>query len=221
LPLINLLYRCPRCGHGTMEGAKDQARCPECGVVFARSGEGGLIFVREPSGGEWDVPGTELTAAISAWEDKGCLPGTEGEVSEEGVGSPRKEMTREAEVLVRSSGNEAPVFFGGSFMGFAEAMGKATSAKLRLTEEGVEVEYHEADTGEKNTSFWPFFEIRAVQTSSSSLQFSPSSGGLLEFRFLADSSYRWERLLRNAIRRAYRKAGLGEILEFQPRIVVE
>jgi hypothetical protein len=202
-----------------MEGAKDQARCPNCGVTYARSGEGGLIYVREPSGGEWDVPGTELTAAISAWEEKGPDPETEREVSGRGGGLPPAELAREAEVLVRSSGNEAPVFLGGKFMGFAESMGKATSATLRLTEKGLEVEYVEADTGEKSADFWPFLEIRAVQTSSSSLQFSPNSGGLLEFRFLADSSYRWERLLRNAIRRAYREADLGEILEFQPRIV--
>lgn len=204
-----------------MEGAKDQARCPACGVSFARSGEGGLIYVREPSGGEWDVPGTELTAAITSWEEEGHPPGSDVEASERGAGVPLREVTREAEVLVRNSGNEAPVFLGGRFMGFAEAMGKTTAAKLRLTEKGLEVEYVQADTGKKTQGFWPFLEIRAVQTSSSALQFSPSSGGLLEFRFLADSSYRWERLLRNAIRRAYREAGLGEIIEFQPRIVVE
>ena len=204
-----------------MEGAKDQARCPRCGVKYTRSGEGGLIYVQEPAGGEWDVPGTELTAAIAAWEGEGARLGADGEASGPGTGSPPEEVARKAEVLVRSSGNEAPVFLGGRFMGFAESMGKATSATLRLTEKGLEVEYVQADTGEKSSDFWPFLEIRAVQTSSSSLQFSPTSGGLLEFRFLADSSYRWERLLRNAIRRAYREAGLGEILEFQPRIVTE
>ena len=221
MPLKYLLYRCPRCGHDTMEGAKDQARCPNCGVKYARSGEGGLIYVQESSGGEWDVPGTELTAAISAWEEGGADGTTEGEVPGGDVGYPSAELTREAKVLVRNSGNEAPVFLGGKFMGFAESMGKATYATLRLTENGLEVEYVEADTGEKSADFWPFLEMRAVQTSSSSLQFSPPTGGLLEFRFLADSSFRWERLLRNAIRRAYREAGLGEILEFQPRIVTE
>jgi hypothetical protein len=110
---------------------------------------------------------------------------------------------------------------GGELIGFAESMGDATSATLRLTQEGLEVDYHEDAPGEESTGFWPFLAIRAVQTSSSALQFSPSSGGLLEFRFVADSSFRWERLLRNALRRTYREAGLGEIVEFQPRIVTE
>lgn len=198
-----------------MEGSKDLARCPQCGVRFARSGEGGRIWVREPSGGEWDVPATELTEAISAWEDEGRVLG------EEGRKTPEIEMTREAEVQVRRSGNEAPVLWGGVFMGFAESMGPSTKATLRLTEDGLEVEFYPDPPGEESTSLWPFLEIRAVQTSSSSLQFSPSSGGLLEFRFEADSPYRWERLLRNALRRAYRNAGLGEIVEFQPRIVTE
>lgn len=171
--------------------------------------------MREPSGGEWDVPATELTKAISAWEEEGGVSGTKES------SAPRIELSREAQVKVRRSGNEAPVLLNGTFMGFAESMGRSAPATLRLTEEGLEVEYHEADPGEESTSFWPFLEIRAVQTSSSSLQFSPSSGGLLEFRFEADSPYRWERLLRNALRRTYRNAGLGEIVEFQPRIVTE
>jgi hypothetical protein len=183
-------------------------------VRFARSGEGGRIWVREPSGGEWDVPATELTKAISAWEEEGGVPGR-------GDSVPKIELRREAQVQVRRSGNEAPVLLNGRFMGFAESMGGSAPATLRLTEEGLEVEYREAVPGEDLTSFWPFLDIRAVQTSSSSLQFSPSTGGLLEFRFEADSPYRWERLLRNALRRTYRKAGLGEIVEFQPRIVTE
>ncbi len=39
--------------------------------------------------------------------------------------------------------------------------------------------------GEFPAQSWPLLEIRAVQTSSSSLQFSPASGGLVELRFLA------------------------------------
>ena len=42
-----------------------------------------------------------------------------------------------------------------------------------------------------------------------------------EFKFPEDSPFRWEALLRENLRRAYRAAGRGEIVEFQPRIVTE
>ena len=77
------------------------------------------------------------------------------------------------------------------------------------------------DSGGSEEVTWLFLDIRAVQTSSSSLQFSPASGGLVEFRFESDSPFRWEHLLHRGLRRAYAAAGLGTIVEFQPRIVVE
>jgi hypothetical protein len=130
-----------------------------------------------------------------------------------------------ARVTVRQSGDEAPVFLGGELMGFAEAMGDPTYGTLELTSEVLILQRDaggadpppEALRKEK----WPLLDIRAVQTSSSSLQFSPMSGGLVEFKFPEDSTFRWETLLRGALRRAYRRAGLGEIVEFQPRIVTQ
>ena len=61
----------------------------------------------------------------------------------------------------------------------------------------------------------------SATASSSSLQFSPASGGLVEFKFPGDSPFRWEHLLRRALRKAYEEAGMGTIVEFQPRIVAE
>jgi len=213
MPLVQLLYRCPRCGHDPTVGDKDEAACPECGCTFRRGGPGGLISVSEPAGGKWDVPSHRLSAAVERW--------TEEELDAPAVPDVPIHSSR---ALVRQSGKEAPVFFNGELMGFAEAMGESAPATLTLTSEYLALERAPA-SGRGGLQCaapalrWPLLDIRAVQTSSSSLQFSPRSGGLVEFKFPEDSTLRWETLLRGTLRRAYRRAGLGEIVEFQPRIV--
>ena len=209
MPLVYLIYRCPRCGHDPMAGEKDRAVCPGCGVQYSRGGKGGLIRVQDSSGGSWDVPGHRLTAAMDAWREK------EGSRS----GSPDTPIRR-AGVEVRQSGPESPVEWGGELLGFAEALGESVPGVLELTEEAVVFRPGLHETAGP-TQTWFFLEIRALQTSSSSVQFSPLTGGLVQFRFLNDSPYRWESLLREGLRRVYLSEGLGEIVEFQPRIIVE
>ena len=63
-------------------------------------------------------------------------------------------------------------------------------------------------------------DLRAVQASSSSLQVYTLAQELVHFRFLEDSAFRWDCLLQETLRAAYRAAGKGEIVEFQPRITV-
>jgi hypothetical protein len=144
---------------------------------------------------------------------------------EKHASAPTGTPIHQARVEVRKSGPEAPVWLGGELLGFAEAMGEAASGTLELSDEALTLRSGAGAGGgseEGNPSkSWPLLQIRAVQTSSSSLQFSPSTGGLVELRFLDDSPFRWEALLRDALQRAYRREGLGEIVEFQPRIVAE
>jgi hypothetical protein len=217
MPLTYLLYRCPRCGHDPLNGIKDEAECTSCGTRYSRGGEGGVILVREPSGGVWGVPGHRLTAAMIAWGDGG---GTD----ESGSNSSDAPLLG-AEVEVRRSGEEAPVRWGGELLGFAEALDRPLSGTVRLTRDALIL--CSDGCGEPGSALgesreiWPLLDIRAVQTSSSSLQFSPSGGGLVQLRFRNDSPFRWEAMLRTALRQAYRREGMGEIVEFQPRIVVE
>ena len=214
MPLAYLLYQCPRCGHDPMGGEKDDALCPGCGTRYSRGDKGGIIRVEEPSGEVWEVPGHRLTAAMAAW----------GEGDEKG-GFPAEAPIHQAEVGMRQSGAESPVWHRGELLGFAEAMGEPVFGTLELTQEMLvfrEESGQGQGVGGGNSSLsWPLLEIRAVQTSSGSLQFSPLSGGLVEFKFRKDSPYRWENLFRTALRNAYRRHGLGEIVEFQPRIVAE
>jgi hypothetical protein len=148
---------------------------------------------------------------------------------------PPDGIIHRAEVEVRESGAEAPVRSGGELLGFAEAMGERFSGILELTDQALILHvgtgpgvgsdkragFGPGSLPEEGSETWPLLDIRAVQTSSSSLQFSPVSGGLVEFRFPHDSPFRWETLLRNTLRRAYVREELGEIVEFQPRIVAE
>ena len=137
-------------------------------------------------------------------------------VKELGEAVQTQPLLHRSDVVVRQSGIESPVQWGGKLLGFAEAMGEGESGVLELSIEALRLRLA-SDPGDR---VWPLLQIRAVQTSSSSLQFSPLQGGLVEFRFQNDSPFRWETLLRESLRLAYRKEGLGEIVEFQPRIVV-
>ena len=177
--------------------------------------------MEEPSGGVWDVPAYHLTRVL----DEGIRE--EAALVGEGEGPP----TCRSRVAMRRSGEESPVRWRGELLGFAEAMGEAVSGTVALSRGALTFtpdprppgsqDAHGPAAGGQEEEIWPLLEIRAIQTSSSSLQFSPVGGGLVELRFPSDSPYRWESLLRHAVRRTYREAGLGEIVEFQPRIVTE
>lgn len=212
MALVHLLFRCPRCGFDPLKGERDEAVCPECGTGYARGGEGGLITVRQEDGNRWDVPSRALTVALERWLESDELPGD------------LLQTVHSARASVRRSGEEAPVRWGGTLIGFAEAMGEKKAGQLRITGDRLVFTPDPASTGEDvrpADDTWLFSEIRAVQTSSSSLQFSPASGGLVELRFESDSPFRWEHLLHRGLRRAYWEAGKGTIVEFQPRIVAE
>jgi len=215
MPLVYLLYRCPKCGQDPLDGEKDNAICSSCGTRYSRGPEGGLIQIQESSGEVWEVPGHRLTLAMEGRSDVDALESAAPET-----------LIHTAQVEVKqTTGRETPVRWGGKLLGFAEAMGEPTQGTLQLTGEALILfggtgEWDNSHGGDRAET-WPLLDIRAVQTSSSSLQFSPSAGGLVQFKFTDDSPFRWETLLRNALRRAYRREGMGEIVEFQPRIVAE
>ncbi|NNM04498.1 MAG: hypothetical protein HKO65_05295 [Gemmatimonadetes bacterium] len=219
MPLTYLLYRCPRCGNDPLEGSKDEANCPACGLAFARGGEGGLIRILDPSGEAWEVPGHRLASEVQGWTEKRLAEDRPGDA-----------IIHSAVVRVRQSGPESPVHWGGGLLGFAEAMGEAVGGMLLLSREALTFDSgkkagphpgNPSGPGPTGRKTWPLLDIRAVQTSSSTLQFSPADGGLVEFKFPEDSPFRWETLLRGTLKRVYRAEGLGEIVEFQPRIVTE
>ncbi|MGW8268549.1 MAG: lysophospholipid acyltransferase family protein, partial [Longimicrobiales bacterium] len=132
---------------------------------------------------------------------------------------------RRAGVVFRLSGEERPVRFKGEVVGFVEHLGEGREGILELGEEALLLWVQESgsprELPEEPSVRWELLEIRAVQTSSSAVQIALRSGGLVHFSFPEDSPYRWEGLLQEALRQAFRREGLGEIREFQPRIVAE
>ena len=222
MPLTYLLYRCPACGHDPTRGQKDQAFCPQCGVRFSRGEERALIRMEAPSGEVRMVPAQRLTAVLEVYQDRDQAEAVRGE-----------RPWHSATARMRRSGEESPVRWGGELLGFAEAMGEPAEGILELSSRelvfrpsvgsgsGTPGDHaHESLSAGDGAHGWKLLDIRAVQTSSSTVQFSPVTGGLVEFRFLQDSPFRWEYLLRSALRAAYEEEGLGDIVEFQPRIVV-
>jgi hypothetical protein len=158
--------------------------------------------VTAPGEGEWHVASTRLSAALAAHG------GPESRATD-----TLGQFSYSARVQARRASEELPVWYRGSLQGFAERLGEPVAGTLRLTAEHLAL-----SSAEEGVDRWPLLAIGAIQTSSSSLQISPSEGGVVQFRFEEDSPKRWDDLLRLAVRRAYRREGRGEIIEFQPRI---
>ena len=210
MPIAYLLYRCPKCGEDPTENKGEEARCPTCGTRYLRGREGGTIRILESSGEVWEVSSGRLTAALDV------------------LGGPRPRARRQdgrisyrAEVSVREAKREEPVWYKGELQGFAERLEGGLEGILQITVQDLTLWPSDAVGRGSPLRRWGLLDIRAVQTSSSSLQISPREGGLVQFRFQVDSPRRWEDLLRRTLQEAYQRDGRGTIVEFQPRIVVE
>lgn len=203
MPLVDFLYRCPLCSHDPLEGRGDQAVCHGCSTAFRRGGEGGFIRVESPSSPEREVSGRILGSL-----DRLDPPAREGG----GVGL-------EASVRARISTAQKEVRFQGRLLGFAEVYQPEVQGVLRLSRDALAL--WPPVGGAPPLGQWDLLDIRAVQTSSRTLQISPRTGGVVAFRFPDDSLRRWEAALHRRLRERFRAEGLGEILEFQPRIVTD
>ncbi|MDH3222671.1 MAG: hypothetical protein OEO23_03065 [Gemmatimonadota bacterium] len=205
MALADLLYRCPRCGFDPMDGEGDDASCPACSTRYSRGRGDRLLVERRPDGVTAEVPVATLVDLIEA--NGGPLSRAE---------RPDGSIDYRADVLASWRVGEEPVHHRGALRGFSESMGEAVQAVLKVDRDGVTL----SAPGQPEARM-AFLEIRALQTSSSSLQLSLPGDRLVQFKFLSDSPRRWEDLLRQLLRAAYRRAGKGNVVEFQPRIVTE
>jgi DNA-directed RNA polymerase subunit RPC12/RpoP len=203
--LANLLYRCPRCGTEPVEGEKDQVRCTGCGRSFVR-GRGHLEILETEPG----APGGP-TRAVPAWVLTEAIRAMGGPLTR--AMGPDGSISDAARVLFRRSLSEEPVYFRGRLLGFCEMRSEEAEGELRIRDRTVSLVRGDG------TESWDLLDLLALQTSSSSVQISTRDGGVIQFKFVSDSSRRWEDLLRLLVARAWREAGRGEILEFQPRII--
>lgn len=204
MALKDILYRCPYCGQDAMEGRKDHAHCGSCGRHYLRGPAPSRIRVEE-DGAERSVPARKLVERVVSF-----VKPVSGDGSGGSGGQPR-----ETRVRVRWAVGEESVRLRGELLGFTERLGASSEMRLRLTATALEL-LGEADRRRR----WNLMDLRAVQASSSSLQVYTLAQELVHFRFMDDSAFRWEALLQETLRAAYRAAGKGEIIEFQPRITV-
>jgi hypothetical protein len=202
--LPDLLFRCPFCGHDPMEGEKLEARCPRCGRSFRPGGPGTMIAVSHPEGSTEEVPAGELSRRMEALG--GAIDRARGDAGH---------LRFESRVRVRWADVEEPIRFRDVLLGYAELFGAGREGSLLLDHDRLVLTL---EGGEGESVAWPLLELGALQTSSSSVQISPKGGGVVLFRFPDESTRRWEELLRTAISLAWREAGRGEVIEFQPRI---
>jgi len=199
VPLQHLLYRCPECGHDPAEATEEGARCPACDARFMRT-EGAAIRVVSPEG-ERVAGAPELVDAIDRWE----VTDPSGFVD----GKP----DYGARVRFRKAVGQGTAWERGRVSGFYEQFTERVRGDLRVSPDGLTLRDESDGVWE-----WGWSQIRAVQTSSRSVQINLHPGGLFDLAFEADSPRRWEGLIHRALRRHYAGRGL-EVLEFQPRIV--
>lgn len=140
-------------------------------------------------------------------------------------GSGKPALVRRSVVTVRMASGEKEIRHRGELLGFCEQLGEQRSGILEISDEHLVLELPHGDEasglgkeGKGVRLEWGPLDIAAIQTSSSSVQIVPRSGGLVHFRFAEDSPKRWDELLQTFVKAGYRRAGLGEIVEFQPRI---
>lgn len=200
MALTDLCYRCPKCGHHPMDGRGDRARCRSCGTRVAR--RRGRLFVSGANDETHEVEASKLLQDIELQEEFG-----------DGAFRPAASFACSARVLVAWRDKERAIWYKGTLRGFSESMAPGAWGTVAAGRDQVGIEAASVESGR-----WSYLELRAVQASSSSLQLSLPGGRLVQLRFAADSPRRWEEMLRALVRDAYRRAGRGVVLEFQPRI---
>lgn len=208
MALIDFLYRCPACGAEPLEGRGPAVRCAGgCGRSFRPTRDRSAFHIEGQAGSEGTMTPAEARAAIAAFG--GALSRAE---------SPDGALRDEARVQMRLADREEPVHYRGRVLGWFERFGPARSGRLRLRDGSVLFVPDERAGASSRGYRWDLDDVRALQSSSSTVQISLPDDQVVLFRFPADSSRRWEELLQEAVRRLWRAADRGEIAEFQPRI---
>ncbi len=210
MPLSDFLYRCPACGGEPVEDLRGAARCRTCMTEYRQGRGGTLIRERTAEGREREVPAAELAARIRSLGGPGAVPTTGPERPGEGrVGGV------EARVRFRQARHEEPIHYEGRLLGFAERFDPPREGILRLDHRSLCI-----DAADGTRLRWSLDDVRAVQASSSSVQFAPGDGTVVLLRFPDTSPRRWDDLLRDTLQARWNALGRGTILEFQPRIRV-
>lgn len=219
MALPDLLWACPECGEDRgLEPDRPGYRCTGCETRFVRD-RGASIRAERPDG-------THEVAAPETWLERLPDPASLLERRRDGTDAPGGPV-RAARVSRSHVTGARAVHGAHGYLNRIELWGDEVRGTLALhpdrlvfrPQEGQEGAGSPQGRGEDAPgAAWPLDAVTAVQASSASLQINTRDAPLASFRFHDDSVFLWERLVQAALRARYRRAGRGEILEFQPRI---
>ena len=194
MAIRDLLWACPACGEPNgLSAARGGEVCRACGARVRR-GRGADIVV--------EIDGRPPLVR-PAWEWCDILPVPEENDRAEPGGAA---ILREADLAW-------PLRQGKELLGFVERFGPPLPGRLSLTSHALRF-----DPEHGRSRIWPLLEVTAVQPASSALQLKLRAQPVLTLRFLDCSVRLWERRIQHRMRNAFRAAGRGEIVEFQPRV---
>ncbi len=243
MALVDLLYRCPRCGHDPLPGKGGRALCPACGAAYSVARGGGIRISVENIGrekrsvrevaGSLTLPGQGSSAAdapqprlhgtpvrsegssVPLARTPEATDGPVGKAAPSGGESPG--VIRETRARVKIASRETDIRFQGRILGFMEVFGKTREGRLRLESEAL---VFRPDGGSEEDR-WPLYRILSVQASSSSVQITTREAGLVSIKVPDESIHLWELLIHRALQATWHARGWGRIVEFQPRIRAE
>ena len=198
MPIDDMLYRCPRCGHDPLVGHKRRAKCSSCGTGFEQ-GRGSVIIVRPPEGPPEQTSASSLIADL------------------EEMGS-EDSLFREARIALGKAEGDNVIRWRGEVLGFSELISWKGEGLITLNGEALTFRPDQGP-GERVEAFSCLLgDIRGVQISSGALQVTLDGARMYQLEFLEDSPKRWEDLVCLALTRLYAQSGQC-ITEFKPRVM--
>ncbi|HSJ14903.1 MAG TPA: hypothetical protein VK939_10840 [Longimicrobiales bacterium] len=196
----DLLWACPSCH--AIESIDLSGRCARCRARFRRGRGARIRFEREGAIAE------ELDAR--AWLARLPWP----EIDAEGSALPTGlRPPFQATVSLRRAVDERALRSAGDYLGRAEIMGPPETGVLRLDEQSLAFSAESGGGWER-----PLTALAAIQPASSAIQLRLRAETVISARFRTGSVRLWEQRLKYCVRLAWRAAGRGEIVEFQPSI---
>lgn len=116
--------------------------------------------------------------------------------------------------ILREAEDAWPLKEGRRLLGFVERFGEKIPGTVSLDAQAIRFAPDAGGGGR----VWPLLDVTAVQPASSALQLKVAGQHVVTLRFIDSSVRLWEQRIQEGLRRAYRAAGRGEIVEFQPRV---
>lgn len=188
--LAHLVWACLECRReGSLQRHKRGEQCQHCGTWYRR-GAGATVIVEPPG---------KAPATLTAPEVEDRLP-TVG-------------CTGQTRAEFRDFDRDDRLYVFGWYYGRIEKLKPPRPGRLQL--DHTTLSFH-PDEGPGLAI--PLLEITSIQQSEHALQLKVRGRPVFLIKPVGSSPKLWEERLQNAVIEAYKRAGLGEVAEYQPQI---